>query len=393
MTERFLGYGRHLVDEADIEAVVEVLRGEFLTQGPTVPRFEEAVAERVGARHAVAVSSGTAALHLACLAAHLGPGTAGVTAALTFVGSANAMLYCGAEPLLADIDAHTLTMGPAQLQAVLDRDVELDARVVMPVHFAGLAADSAGLRAAAGGRVVVEDAAQALGGTYEDGSPVGSCRHSEMTVFSLHPVKSITTGEGGVVTTNDDELAHRLRLLRNHGIERSHDRFVDATGASRSWWYEQQLLGFNYRLTDIQAALGLSQLQRLDAALERRRELALRYDKELTGLESVSVPQSEADHRARSALHLYVVLIDFEGIGLDRAVVMDRLRSFGVGSQVHFIPVYRQPFHRDRGAWSPDAFPATESYYRRCLTLPLHAGLTDAEAERVVDAVSRSVRA
>jgi perosamine synthetase len=372
----------------DIEAVVAVLQSDFLTQGAQVPRFEEAVADYVGARHAVAVSSGTAALHLACLAAGMGPGGRGVTAALTFVASANAMLLAGGEAALVDIDGMGLGMAPAALKEALDAD---EVRVVMPVHFGGLAWASEDLRRVSGDRVVIEDAAHSLGGRYEDGAMVGSGAHADMTVFSLHPVKSITTGEGGLITTNDEGVARTLRLLRSHGIEREPDRFRsdgrldgDLPGP---WHYEQQQLGFNYRLTDLQAALGLSQLGRIDGAIARRREIALRYDAAFAGSSVVRPHQAAPSCRQRSAHHLYVLDIDFAGLGVTRTTVMERLRSSGVGSQVHYIPVYRQPFHVERYGWTPAAFPATERYFGRCLTLPMHPGLAEDEVDRVIEAV------
>jgi len=278
---RFLGYGRQLIGEDDIAAVVSVLRGDHLTRGPMVDRFEAALADRVGARHCVAVSSGTAALHIACLAAGLKPGDLGLTTPLTFVASANAMLYCGATPLLADIDPDGLGLAPQAAEATIADHPEI--RALLPVHFGGLAHGSAALRRVSGARRVIEDACHALGGGYEDGQPVGCGVHADMTVFSFHPVKPITTAEGGAVVTNDPELYRMLRLLRSHGIEHASERLThqDAafeSGAPNPWYYEQQVLGFNYRMSDLQAALGLSQLGKLEAFTARRRSIAQRYD-------------------------------------------------------------------------------------------------------------------
>jgi UDP-4-amino-4,6-dideoxy-N-acetyl-beta-L-altrosamine transaminase len=387
MAERFLSYGRHLVDDDDVAAVVEVLRGEMLTTGPAVERFERTVAERVGARHAVAVNSGTSALHIACLAARIGAGSATVTAPITFVATANCVRLCGGTVHLADIDRHSLSLSPATLERTLAAHPSVKA--VMPVHFGGLASHAAELRKIAGNRLLIEDAAHSFGGTYDDGQPVGSGAYADMSVFSFHPVKLVTTGEGGTVTTNDDELARLLRLFRSHGIERAPARLValadEDTDSTPPWYYEQQELGLNYRMTDLQAALGVSQIGKLDRYLARRREIAAYYDEQWRGLPHIVIPQSAPGERTRSALHLYVVRIDYGGLGMTRQKVMEELRKSGVGSQVHYIPVYRQPYHRD--GVDRAAFPESESYYSECLSIPLHPGLTEAEVERVVGAV------
>jgi UDP-4-amino-4,6-dideoxy-N-acetyl-beta-L-altrosamine transaminase len=387
---RLLGYSRQLIDDHDIAAVVEVLRGDYLTQGPVVERFEAALAERLGARYCVAVSSGTAALHVACAAAGLKPGGTGLTTPLTFVASANAMIYCGADVELADIDPDGLGLAPKSVEAALARRPGID--VVMPVHFAGLAYASAELRQLSGSRVVIEDGCHALGGEYPDGRPIGCGAYADMTVFSFHPVKPITTGEGGAVVTNDPDLNRTLRLLRNHGIERSADRLEDRdealeAGAPRPWYYEQQLLGFNYRMCDLQAALGLSQLGKLDYFRACRRAIALRYDTAFAQLAHVVIPQSSPADRARSALHLYVLRIDYAALGTTRKRVMERLARHQVGSQVHYVPVHHQPYHRTRRPSGEAAFPATENHYRECLSLPLHPGLTDGEVKQVIRTV------
>lgn len=390
MAERFLSYGRQLVDDDDIAAVTEVLRGDMLTTGPMVDRFERAIAERVGARHAVAVNSATSGLHIASLAAKLGTGTEVVTSPITFVASANCVLLCGGSVHLEDIDPATLSLAPDRLKSRLQANPSIKA--VIPVHFAGLAADSAEIRSICGSRLVIEDAAHSFGGAYADGRLVGSGAYADMSVFSFHPVKPITTGEGGAVVTNDDELARLLRMFRSHGIERQADRLValddegeDAAGTPPPWYYEQQELGLNYRLTDLQAALGLSQLGKLDGFLARRREIATYYDRAWSDVPHLSIPHSTPAERARSGLHLYVIRFDFKALGTTRRQVMETLRKDGIGTQVHYIPVYRQPYHRD--GIDRSAFPHSEAYYRECLTVPLHAGLTDAEVERVVRAV------
>lgn len=390
MPPRFLGYGRQSIDQSDIDAVVAVLRSDFLTQGPAVERFEAALAERVGAKFAVAVSSGTAGLHIACLAAGLGPGDRGLTAAITFAASSNCLLYAGAEAGFVDIDGNALAMAPAALEQALEAAPKTKA--IIPVHLAGLALGSAEVRALAKGRVVIEDAAHAVGGTYPCGKPIGCGAYSDMSVFSFHPVKTITTGEGGAVVTNDSELARRLRLLRSHGIERDASRFVGGDeregGQVKPWLYEQQMLGFNYRMTDIQAALGLSQLAKLDRFLHRRRAIARRYDEAFGRLPHVLLPQSSSFDRASSGHHLYVALFDFAAIGKTRTAFIAQLRERGIGSQVHYIPVYRHPYYRQRYGVDPAMFPNAERYYSRCLSLPFYPDMTDEDAERVIAAVS-----
>lgn len=372
-------YSTQCLDEADLVSVAAALAGDFLTQGKAVPRFEEALCEFTGARHAVAVSSGTAALHLACLAGGLGPDKSSVTSAITFVASANAPLYCGAASYLADVEPQTACISPRTLEAVLSRHNNVAS--VIPVHFAGLSIGAEALRATAGDRVIIEDACHSLGGVEEDGAPVGGCRHSDMAILSFHAVKAITTAEGGAITTNDDEFARQLRLLRSHGIERDRDLLEQPEDGP--WYYEQQLLGFNYRMTELQAALGLSQLAKLPTFMARRRELALRYHALLSDVAHVR-PLHDTEMTKRSGNHLFVVRIDFKRAGVTRAQVMERLRANNIGTQVHYIPVYRQPFHAARGVGAPADFPNSEAYYAECLSLPLHSRLDDQDVEMVV---------
>jgi perosamine synthetase len=386
---RFLGYGRQTIDRSDIDAVVAALESDFLTQGPIVERFEAALAEQVGARYAVAVSSGTAALHIACLAAGIGQDDRGLTSAITFAASANCLIYAGGEAAFVDIDSASLAMPPAMLAQELQ--LKPSVKAVIPVHMAGLAHATAEIRKLAGNRIVIEDAAHALGGLYSCGKPVGSCAYSDLTVFSFHPVKQITTGEGGAVLTNDPKLAHRLKLFRSHGIERDPSRFVgdDATedGHFKPWLSEQQFLGFNYRMTELAAALGLSQLKKLDRFLERRRAIARRYDEAFAKLSPVSLPQSAPDDRTSSAHHLYIVVFDFAAMRTTRTAFMTKLAERGVGSQVHYMPVYRHPFYAQRSKIDYAQYPNAERYYRGCLSIPLHPGLTDEEVERVTEVV------
>lgn len=388
---KVLNYGRHCLDEADVEAVAAVLKGDFLTQGPTVERFEDAIAAYTGARYAVACTNGTAALHLACLAAGAAPGWKVATSTLSFVASANAAVYCGAEALLMDIDPNTLAVDAAALHRHLEHHP--DTQIIIPVHMAGYAPAVENLRLAAGQRTIIEDACHAFGAQYPDGTPVGSCCQSDMTCFSFHPVKPFTTGEGGAVTTNDDELARRLRLLRNHGIERDPIRFVaedacDDHGCLNPWHYEQQMLGYNYRLTDIQAALGLSQLGKIDKFIAKRRRIAERYDAAFATLPGLTTTQYALDMRCRSGHHLYVVRLDFRRLGRSRRDTMARLRARGVGTQVHYIPIHRQPFHQQRHGWTPADFPVAEAYYQECLSIPIHPGMSDEDVGIVIDTMT-----
>jgi UDP-4-amino-4,6-dideoxy-N-acetyl-beta-L-altrosamine transaminase len=352
-----ISYGRQSIEQSDIAAVVDVLNGDWLTQGPTVERFEESVAEYVGARYAVAFSNGTAALHGAAATAGLRPGNTVVTSPLTFMASANAARFVGARPALVDIDPTTLNIDLNLLPA--DHDA------MIPVHFAGLPVDLASLSGSIS--IVIEDAAHALGALTPSG-PVGNCAHSDMTCFSFHPVKPITTGEGGMVTTNDEELAHRLRAFRSHGIVRKPDL--------GGWYYEIGSLGFNYRLTDIQSALGLAQMNHLDRFIERRNEIADRY-RELLRDTPVGLPPA-APEGFRHGYHLFVIEVD------ERRRVFDALRDSGIGVQVHYVPVHHHPISQDIGL-RPGDLPNCDRHYERSISLPIHPGLTDEQQDRVID--------
>lgn len=367
-------YGRQEITEEDIQAVVEVLRSDYITQGPVVPRFEERIASYCGAVRAVAVSSGTAALHVACRAMGLGQGDRLWTSPITFVASANCGRYCGAEVEFVDIDPATRNMDIGSLRMELER-AEAEGRlpkVVVPVHFAGLSCDMASVRELADryGFWVLEDAAHALGGRYR-GERVGSCRYSDAAVFSFHPVKNITTGEGGVVTTNHTELAEHMQRLRSHGITRDPEHMVGE--ADGPWYYEQVDLGYNYRMTEIQAALGETQLERLDDYIQARRERASRYAELLSGL-PLTLP--EEDSNSHSAWHLYAVEMSLDSVREVRRAVFEELRNCGWGVNVHYIPVYRHPDFARPGS-DAKRFPAAEAYYQRALTLPLFPALTE----------------
>lgn len=350
-------YGRQSVDDDDIAAVVEVLGSDWLTQGPTVERFEDALAERVEARHAVAYTSGTAALHGAAFAAGFGPGDLVVTSPLTFIASANCARYVGARPGLVDLDPETWNLDLTEVPA--------DAAGVVPVHYAGLPVDLTTWRPDPR-PVVMEDAAHSLGASTPDG-PVGNCAHSEMTCFSMHPVKPITSGEGGVVTTNDDELAERLRRFRTHGIVRRPDL--------GGWAYEISEVGFNYRLTDLQAALGLSQLAKLDRFVARRNEIAEIYRTLLADLPVGLPPAAPAGFT--HGYHLFAVQVD------DRRGVYERLRRAGIGVQVHYVPVHHHPVSADIGL-KPGDLPVCDEVYERLLSLPMYPALTDDDVANVV---------
>jgi len=376
-SDAFIPYGRQSIDADDERAVLAALRSDFLTQGPLSGRFEADLAAFVGARFAVAVSNATAGLHLTMAALDLGPGE-GITTPITFVATSNAMAYVGLTPVFADIDAETLNLSPA---ATLTAMTDLT-RVIAPVHFAGRPADMIGFRDLAQGRDIriVEDAAHAIGSEYAGGK-VGDCRHSDATVFSFHPVKTMTTGEGGAVTTNDPELYERLLMLRSHGITREPARLSEQPGA---WWYEQQMLGFNYRMTEIQAALGTSQLKKLDRFIDRRLAIINRYQAAFADLDWLRRPQSSGTDRI--SFHLYVIQIDFQRIGRSRVEVMAALAALGVGSQVHYIPVPRQPWYRQTHG-EPAPLAAADAYYDRALSLPLFPAMTDDEIDRVIAAV------
>ena len=381
-----ISYGRQHIDEADIQAVVECLRSGALTQGPKVAEFEQAIAAYVGARYAVAVSNGTAALHLAAMAAELGPSSIVVTSPITFVASANAALYVRARPIFSDVDPQTINLSPSALAQTLAQNP--DVKAIIPVHFSGLPCDMAAIKSAADrvGALIIEDAAHALGARYSDGRRVGACSHSLMTIFSFHPVKSITTGEGGMVTTNDEQVYRRLLRLRSHGINKGSDEFLDqdaafTDGRPNPWYYEMQELSFNYRITDIQCALGITQLAKLDRFVARRRQLVARYDKAFVG--SKLIRPIQLGQRDRSAHHLYAVRIDFSAAGISRAEFMTRLRESGVISQVHYMPVPAHPYYRRLGFCSGH-YPNAQAYYLQALSLPLFYDLTEKQQDTVI---------
>lgn len=388
-------YGRQDITPEDIDAVTEVLRSDWLTQGQAGPQFEQAMAAYCDARNAIAVCNATAALHIACLAYDLGPGDYLWTTPNTFVASANCALYCGASVDFVDIDPRTYNMSVPALAEKLEAANAQGRlpKIVVPVHFAGQSCEMAGIRTLADryGFRIVEDASHAVGGEYR-GRKVGAGDYGDTTIFSFHPVKIITTGEGGMALTNDPKIANRLSYLRTHGIVRPAQRPTEPTDGPRSneerdgpWIYQQIELGLNYRMTDIQAALGSSQLGRLDAFVARRRELAARYDTLLAGL-PVTCPWQHPD--TKSAWHLYVIRLHRNEIKLSRRQVFDALRAAGIGVNVHYIPVHTQPYYRGLG-FEPGMFPEAESYYEDAITLPLFSKMTNDEQDTVVAALEK----
>ena len=377
--ERMLPYGRQHVDESDIRAVVETLRGDWLTNGPAVARFEEAFAAEVGARFAVAVSSGTAALHAAAHVAGLGPGDEVILSPLTFLATANCILYCGATPVFADIDPATLNLDPGRVEKKLSPRT----KAILPVHFAGLPCEVDRLQAVAraGGLRIIEDAAHGLGAEWR-GRRIGSL--ADLTAFSFHPVKHITTGEGGMVTTDDPSLAEKLRRFRNHGIER---QVRDRQG---TWRQDMVALGFNYRLSDIHSALGLSQLGRLEAGLRRREIIAAQYGAAFAAMPEVLPAPTRSG--TRHAWHIYPLRLETDRLREDREAVFRALRAENVGASVHYLPVHLHPFYRERFGTGRGLCPAAEEAADRLLTLPLFPQMTDADVADVIAAMAKVIR-
>ncbi len=394
MSAGFLPYGRQTIDEADIAAVATALRGDLLTTGPTVARFEAAFAAATGSAHAVVSNSGTAALHLAAMAIGLGPGDAAIVPTLTFLATANAVRMTGAEVVFADVDAEMGLLTADTLKAAVARArvLGLKPRAAFPVHLNGRVCDMAALAQVAGahGIVLIEDACHALGL-----ADIGACRHSAAACFSTHPVKAIATGEGGVTTTADPEIARRMAALRSHGMVREPARFqrrdlaFDADGTPNPWYYEMPEFGWNYRMPDLLCALGLSQLAKLDMFQRRRRELAALYDRLLAPLAPVIRPVPHAD--AAHGWHLYAVLVDFAKLGKTRGALMRALHARGIGSQVHYTPVHLQPYYAAR--YGTLDLPGAAAYYAQCLSIPFYPTLTDADAARVAEAFAAELGA
>ncbi|QVL44144.1 MAG: UDP-4-amino-4,6-dideoxy-N-acetyl-beta-L-altrosamine transaminase [Alcanivorax sp.] len=381
-------YGRQDIARSDIDAVIEVLQSDFLTQGPVVPRFEQAVADYCGASHGVAVNSATSALHIACRALGLGAGDWLWTTPITFVASANCGLYCGAQVDFVDIDPQTYNLSPEKLAEKLEQAKQEDRlpKVLVAVHLCGQPCDMQAIHALSQhyGFRIIEDASHAIGGKYR-GESIGSGRYSDVTIFSFHPVKIITTGEGGMAVTNDAGLAEIMARLRSHGITRDSARMTHEPDGP--WYYQQIDLGYNYRMTEMQAALGLSQLQRLDDYVARRNELAERYDLELAGL-PVTTPWQHSD--SESGWHLYVIRLQLDKIKRSRRAVFESLREHGIGVNIHYIPVYTQPWYRAMG-FEPGDYPQAERYYAEVISLPMFPTMNESQQDQVVKCLCRAL--
>jgi len=389
LEQKNINYGRQDIDQADIDAVISVLKSDFLTQGPTVPVFEKAVSVYCSAKYAVAVNSATSALHIACLALGVGKGDIVWTSPNTFVASANCALYCGATVDFVDIDERTYNLSVERLAeklALAEKSDQLP-KVVIPVHMSGQSCDMKSIRALSHqyGFKIIEDASHGIGGKYKN-QPIGNCCYSEITVFSFHPVKIITTGEGGMAVTNDQALAKRLKLFRSHGIS-AVAADMQARPEGEIWNYQQIDLGFNYRMTDIQAALGLSQMQRLDKFVAKRHEVAERYDELLSTLPLLT-PWHHAD--SYSGYHLYVIRLNLDEINKTQRQVYQAMHSAGVLVNLHYIPVYLQPYYENMG-FRPGYCPQAEIYYSEAISIPLYPGLTEVQQDRVVAVITEAI--
>ncbi len=382
-------YGKHDIQQADIDEVVEVLTSDFLTQGPKVPMFESVIAEKVGAKHALAVNSATSALHIACLALGLGKGDWLWTTPVTFVASSNCGLYCGAKVDFVDIDPETYNVSVSVLEDKLKQAASEKClpKVLVVVHLCGQPCEMEEIKSLADkyGVKVIEDASHAIGGKYKN-DYIGNCKYSDITIFSFHPVKIITTAEGGMALTNSNELANKMNLFRSHGITRDPDLMTQEPDGS--WYYQQVELGFNYRMTELQAALGLSQLNRLDEYVARRHELAKRYDSLLSTL-PVTLPWQHPD--SYSGLHLYVIRLNLNQISSSHRQVFESLREQGIGVNLHYIPVHTQPYYQQFG-FKKDDFPEAMSYYREAISLPMYPTLNGNEQNEVVEVLKKALQ-
>lgn len=403
---KLIPYGKQSIDEDDIGAVLDVLRSDWITQGPIIEQFEKALAGYCGARYAVVVSSGTAALHLACLAADIQSDDEVITSPITFVASANAVAFCGGRPIFADIEEKTYNIDVAEIK----KKITSRTKALIPVHFSGLPCDMEAIFALAEAHdlIVIEDACHALGAKYKDQVSgtrgqgknrkrhkwikVGSCKHSDMTVFSFHPVKHITTGEGGAILTNNRAYYEKLLRLRSHGITKDSSLFTAHNQQSTGmWYYEMQELGYNYRITDMQCALGLSQFKKLDRFVERRRKIVKRYNKNLVDIPYVEIPFE--GEKYKSSYHLYVLRVLFDKLGKTRTHMMNELKRKGIGTQVHYIPVHLQPYYRNTYHYRAGDFPVAEAYYKKALSLPLYPAMTDEDVNKVIDSVGAYLNA
>jgi UDP-4-amino-4,6-dideoxy-N-acetyl-beta-L-altrosamine transaminase len=377
---KFLSYGKQWIDDSDIEAVIKVLKSDYLTQGPKVEEFEQAICDYTGAKYCVAVSNGTAALHLAIAAIQIDKDSEGITTPITFVASSNCLIYNGLKPVFSDINQKSYNIDLEEIK----KHATNKTKVIVAVDFAGQPADLETIYpwARENNISVVEDASHAIGSKYKDGSKVGNCKYSDLTTFSFHPVKTITTGEGGAITTNDEVLYQRLLLLRSHGITKNPGLLSQNPGP---WYYEMIDLGFNYRMTDIQAALGTNQLNKLDKFVDRRREIVAKYNEAFKGLRDCVIPYEEIG--LFSAFHLYILQIDFDKIGKTRKEFMEELKENSIGTQVHYIPVHLQPYYQKQYGYKAGDFPIAEAYYYKCLSLPLYPKMNNEDVDQVINAI------
>jgi len=380
--DKLLPYGHQWIDEEDIKAVIEVLRSDWITQGPKVAEFEKEFAKYVGAHYAVAVNSGTAALHAACFAVQIEKGDEAITTPITFAASANCVLYQGGIPVFADIDADTLNIDPEEIKKKINHKT----KALIPVDFTGLPVDLEEIQEIAreNNLVIIEDASHALGATYKD-NKIGSI--SDMTIFSFHPVKHITTGEGGMITTNNKEYYERLKLFRTHGITKDKDKLLNYDGP---WYYEMQELGYNYRLTDFQCALGLSQLKKIDRIIQCRREIVKKYDCEFKDVPEIKIPQINPLD-SNPAWHIYMIQLNLEKLKVGRKEIFEALRAENIGVNVHYIPVHLQPYYQKRFGYHLGDFPKAENYYSRVITLPIFPKMSDKDIDDVVAAVKKVI--
>jgi len=377
---RTIPYGRQWVDSTDIKEVIKILKSDWLTQGPKIKEFEDALCDYTGAKYALAVSSGTAALHIACLAANIKSGDEVITSPITFVASANSILYCGGIPVFADILIDSINIDPEEIH----KKITANTKAIMPVHFAGHPCDMEEIKEIAkkNNLLIIEDAAHALGAEYKN-SKIGSCKYSDMTILSFHPVKHITTGEGGAILTNRKDLYQKLLLFRSHGITKEKEKMTKFEGP---WHYEMHELGFNYRLTDIQCSLGISQLNKIEKFIDRRRELVKIYNEELSEIEKIVLPLEKP--YIKSSWHIYYIrLKDFN----KRKFIFEKLQDYKIGVQVHYIPVHLQPYYQKNLDYKAGDFPKAEEYYKSTITLPLYPKMTNKEIKYVISILNRKI--
>jgi UDP-4-amino-4,6-dideoxy-N-acetyl-beta-L-altrosamine transaminase len=379
---KFLSYGRQYIDKTDINSVTKILRSDYLTQGPTTKEFEKEICKFTGAKYCVAVVNGTAALHLAVLSLGIKKNKEGITTPITFSASSNALLHCGLRPKFADIDHDTYNININEIKKKITKNT----KVIVAVDYAGQPADMKKIYklAKSKGIYVIEDASHAIGSKYDKKTMVGSCKFSDLTTFSFHPVKTITCGEGGAIATNNRKLYEKIKILRNHGITKNPKYLKKNPGP---WYYEMQLLGFNYRLSDIHAALGISQMKKIHRFIKRRREIVKKYNHAFKNLPHIKIPFEKRG--VFSVFHLYILQIDFKKIGKTRKKVMEELKKNRIGTQVHYIPVHTQPFYKNNFNFKYGDYPVAENYYQKTLSLPLYPKMTNKEVEYVINTVKK----